>query len=63
MTTTYTTADIDAATDSAVVKLGFDDVKEKQREAIRAFVSGKDTFISTHGVWQILVLLTPANCL
>ena len=42
MTTTYTTADIDATIDSAVVKLGFDGVKKNNK---KTFVSGKDTFV------------------
>ena len=40
-----TTLDVDAVIDSAVVKLGFDGVREKQGEALSTFVSGKDTFV------------------
>ena len=42
----YTAEQIDIAIKYAVAKLGFDSVKEKQHEAVKTFVSGKDTFVS-----------------
>ena len=39
----YMTEEIDAAIDSALTKLGFENLKEKQREAVQAFVNGLPT--------------------
>ena len=42
----YSPDQIDSAIDYALTKLEFDSLKDKQREAVKAFVSGKDTFVS-----------------
>ena len=51
-------AKIELALQVAVTRLGFAEVKGKQKEAVVAFVSGKDVFVSlpTGRVWQVVVL-------
>ena len=39
-------AQIEDALKSAVTRLGFDEAKDKQKEAVVAFVSGRDVFVS-----------------
>ena len=39
-------AKIELALQVAVTRLGFAELKEKQKEAVVAFVSGKDVFVS-----------------
>ena len=38
--------DVDLAIKTAAERLGFKKLKEKQIEAIKAFISGKDVFVS-----------------
>jgi hypothetical protein len=49
--------DVEAALKVAVARLGVAELRDKQREAIESFVSGKDVFgRPTNGVWKIFVL-------
>ena len=48
-------AKIELALQVAVTRLGFAEVKEKQKEAVVAFVSGKDVFVSAYWLWQVVL--------
>ena len=46
--------DVEAALKVAVARLGDTELRDKQREAIESFVSGKDVFVALpYGVWKI----------
>ena len=42
----YSEAEVERAIDSSAAMLGFPELREKQKEAIRSFVGGVDTFVS-----------------
>ena len=50
--------DVEAALKVAVARLGIAELRDKQREAIESFVSGKDAVLRrpTYWVWKIFML-------
>lgn len=55
--------DVEAIIAEGAKKLGFEKLKDKQIEAVIAFVGGSDVFVSAHWVWEISYLCCASLCI
>ena len=47
---------VQRAIEYALEKMGYTSLKEKQREAVEAFVAANDTFVSTNRLQEVIML-------